>query len=126
MIKGIKHVGILVKNLDEAINWYCDLLGLPKPPEVKEWPGEGMKNALIKIGDQSFEVMEPLPGSPLSKFLEQRGEGLHHINLHVSDMKTLVKSLKEKGVSLIERTEKVAFIHPKSAKGVLIELREPD
>jgi len=126
MIKGIGHAGILVKNLDEAVNLYCDLFGLEKPLEVKEWPDEGIKHALVKVGDQHFEVMEPLPGSPLAKLIEQRGEGLHHINLMVSDMESLVKSLKEKGVALIERGPKFAFVHPKSTKGVLFELMEEE
>ena len=126
MIIGIGHAGILVKNLDEAVNLYCDLFGLEKPLESKEWPDEGMKHAIVKVGEQAFEVMEPLPGSPLSKFIEARGEGVHHINLIVSDVESLVKSLKEKGATVIERGPKVAFVHPKSTKGVLFELREPD
>lgn len=126
MIKGIGHVGILVKNLDEAVNLYCELLGLEKPPEFKEWPSEGMRHAMLKVGDQAFEVMEPQPGSSLAKFIEQRGEGIHHVNLIVSDLESLVKSLKEKGATIIERGPRVSFVHPKSMKGVLIELRQPD
>lgn len=124
MIKSIKHVGILVNNLDEAVSLYCDLFGLKKPLQVTEWPGEGMKNVLIEVGDQAFEIMEPLPGSFLKKFIEQRGEGIHHVSLDVSDMESLIKSLKDKGAALIERDARTAFLHPKSAKGVLFELRE--
>ena len=126
MIKGIGHVGILVKNLDEAVNLYCGLLDLDKPREFKEWPSEGMKHAMLQVGNQTFEVMEPYPGSPLAKFLEQNGEGVHHINLVVSDIESLVNSLKAKGATLIERGPKFAFVHPKSTKGVLIELWQPD
>ena len=126
MIKGIGHAGILVKNLDEAVNLYCELFDLEKPLEVKEWPDEGMKHAIVNVGDQAFEIMEPLPGSPLAKFIEQRGEGLHHINLIVSDMESLVKSLKEKGATLIERGPKFVFVHPKSTKGVLLQLAQLD
>ncbi len=123
-IKGIGHAGILVKNLDESVNLYCNLFGLEKPLEFTEWPEEGMRNAVLKIGDQTFEMMEPLAGSPLAKFVETRGEGIHHINLTVSDMESTVKSLKEKGATLIIRGPKIAFVHPKSTKGVLIELEE--
>jgi methylmalonyl-CoA epimerase len=126
MIKGIGHVGILVKNLEEAVNLYCELLDLERPPEFKEWPSEGMRHAMLKVGDQAFELMEPKPGSALQKFIEQRGEGIHHINLVVSDMESLVKSLKAKGATVIEREAKVSFVHPKSTKGVLLELRQPD
>ena len=126
MIKGIGHAGIIVKNLDEAVDLYCDLFGLEKPSEVVERADEGMKHALINFGEQFFEVMEPFPGSSLAKFLEQHGEGLHHINLMVSDMEPLVKSLKEKGAILIERGPKFAFVHPKSTRGVLFELMEQE
>ena len=126
MIKGIGHVGILVKNLDETVNLYCDLLGIEKPTEFEEWPSEGMRNAMISLGDQAFEVMEPKPGNALAKFIEEHGEGLHHINLTVSDIEPLVKSLKEKGATVIERGPKACFVHPKSMKGVLIELQQLD
>ena len=126
MIKGIIHAGILVKNLDEAVSLYCDLFGLEHPPEFKEFPEEGMKHALLRVGEQELELMEPLPEGTLAKVLERRGEGLHHIRLEVSDMESLVKALKEKGATLIERGPKVAFLHPKATKGVLFELAELD
>ena len=126
MIEGIGHVGIIVSNLDEAVNLYCELLDLEKPAEFVDWPDEGMRHAMLKVGNQAFEVMEPAPGSALAKFIEQRGEGIHHLNLQVSDMGSLVKSLKEKGATVIERDESRAFLHPKSTKGVLIELAQID
>ena len=122
MIKGIGHIGILVKNLDEAVDLYCELLGLEKPHEFEEWPSEGMRHAIIKVGNQTFEIMEPQPGSSLAKFMEQRGEGIHHVNLIVSDMENLIKSLKERGATVIERGAKYSFVHPNSTKGVLLEL----
>lgn len=126
MIKGIRHGGILVKNLDEYINLYCCLLGLEKPAEVKEWPKERMRNVIIMVRDQSIEVREALPGSGLAKFIEHRGEGLHHLCLYVTDLEKMIKSLQQKGVVILERTPKVTFIHPKSTKGVLFELRESE
>ena len=122
MIERISHVGIIVRNLEEAVNLYCQLLGCEKPKEFKEWPDQGMKNAIIKFGDQGFELMEPLPGTALAKFLETRGEGLHHVSLVVEDIKSINESLQKKGVKLIRAHPSVTFIHPQSTTGVLMEL----
>jgi len=123
MIKGIGHAGILVKDLDKAVNLYCGLFGLEPLTEVTDWPGEGMKNVMLKVGDQAFEVMEPTdPRGSLARFLEQRGEGLHHINLEVIGLDRLVKSLEAKGATVLGRGPGFCFLHPKSAGGVLFEL----
>ena len=111
MITAIGHVGILVKNLD-----------LEKPA-YKDWPDEGMKHAVLKIGNEAIELMEPYPDSNLAKTLETRGEGVQHINFTVNDVQETVKSLKEKGIKVIEG-QNSSFIHPKETKGVLIELAE--
>ena len=126
MIKGIGHVGIIVKNLEEAVNLYCRLLDLEKPAEFKEYPNEGMKNAMLQVGTQTLELMEPYPGTGLAKFLENHGEGLHHINLVVDDLDSMVKSLKAGGATLIERGSNATFVHPKSTKGVLLEIWKSD
>ncbi len=123
MIKGIGHAGILVKNLDEVASLYCDLFGLERLTGVIDWPGEGMKNIMLKVGNQAFEVMEPTdPQGSLARFLEQRGEGLHHVNLEVDDVEGLVKSLEAKGVITLGRGPGFCFLHPKSTRGVLFEL----
>jgi hypothetical protein len=70
--------------------------------------------------------MEPYPGSSLAKFIEQRGEGIHHVNLIVSDMESFVESLKEKGATIIERGPRMCFVHPKSTKSILLEIVQPD
>jgi len=122
MIKGIGHVGIIVKNLDEVVNLYCELFGLERLTGVTDWPGEGMKNVIVKVGNQAFEVMEPTdPQGSLARFLERRGEGLHHINLEVDDLDSLVKSLEAKGAAILGRGPGFCFLHPKSARGVLFE-----
>ncbi|MDY6911614.1 MAG: VOC family protein [Chloroflexota bacterium] len=118
-------MGIVVNNLDEALS-FSELFDLEKPSEVKEWPDEGVKNAMIKVGSQPFEIMEPVPGGALAKFIEQRGEGIHHVNLIVSDIQSTLKSLKGKGATLIEGQANFAFVHPKSTKGVLFELFKAD
>ena len=123
MIKGIGHAGILVKDLNKAVSLYCGLFGLEPLTEVTDWPGEGMKNIMLKVGNQAFEVMEPTdPKGGLARFLEQRGEGLHHINLEVSDLDSLVKSLQAKGATVLGRGPGFCFLHPKSAGGILFEL----
>jgi methylmalonyl-CoA/ethylmalonyl-CoA epimerase len=126
MIKGIGHVRIIVKNLEEAVNLYCRLFCLEKPAEFKEYPSEGMKNAMLQLGTQTLELMEPYPGTSLSKFLENHGEGLHHINLIVDDLDSTNKSLKAGGATLIERGSNATFVHPKSTKGVLLEIMKSD
>lgn len=126
IIKGIGHVGILVNNLDEAVNLYCALLGLDRPYEFKEWPGEGMRHAMLKVGNQSFELMEPYPGSALSKFMEKNGEGMHHVNIVVSDLEKVANAVKANGGTIIRRGTNVCFLHPKSTKGVLIEVLQRD
>ena len=123
MIKGIGHAGIIVSNLDEAVALYCDLFGLEPLTQVTDWPGEGMKNVLLRVGSQAFEVMEPTdPQGGLARFLERRGEGLHHLNLEVDDVEGLVKSLEAKGVVTLGRGPGFCFLHPKSTRGVLFEL----
>jgi len=123
MIEGIGHAGILVKDLDKVVSLYRDLLGLEPLTEVTDWPGEGMKNVLLKVGNQAFEVMEPTdPQGSLARFLEQRGEGLHHLNLQVSDLDSFVETLQAKGATVLGRGPGFCFLHPKSAGGVLLEL----
>jgi methylmalonyl-CoA/ethylmalonyl-CoA epimerase len=122
MIDRISHVGIIVRNLEEAVNLYCKLLGCKKPTEFKEWPDQGMKNAIILFGDQGFELMEPFPGTPLAKFLETKGEGLHHVSLVVKNIKSANESLAHAGAKLIKAHPAVTFVHPQSTTGVLIEL----
>jgi methylmalonyl-CoA/ethylmalonyl-CoA epimerase len=122
MIEHINHVGIIVRNLEEAVNLYCKLLGCERPAAFKEWPDQGMRNAIIRFGDQGFELMEPLPGTPLAKFLEIKGEGLHHVSLVVKDIKSANESLTKEGAKLIKAHPAVTFVHPQSTTGVLVEL----
>lgn len=125
MIEKIGHAGILVKDLDRAVELYCGLFGLEPLTEVTDWPGEGMKNVLLKVGGQAFEVMEPTdPQGSLARFLQQRGEGLHHINLEVSDLDSFAKTLQAKGATVLGRGPGFCFLHPKSAGGVLFELAQ--
>ena len=124
-IKGTSHLGLIVKDINQAVTLYCDIFNIQRVPSISQWSAEGMRQAIVQIDDFAFEVIEPTdPQSGLSRFLEQYGEGTHHINLEVEDLPYLIKSLKTEGVAVIETDNKAAFIHPKSFKGVLVQLYE--
>ena len=130
MIKRVDHVAIAVKNIDEALAVLSNLFGF-KPHRVEEVPDQGVKAALIPVGDGEIELLEPIdPEGGVAKFLERRGEGMHHICLEVDNVDNELKSLAERGVELIDKqgrpglAGKVGFLHPRAAKGVLIELAQ--
>jgi methylmalonyl-CoA epimerase len=131
MIKKIDHIAIAVKNLDEALKLYEDLFDI-KPSKIETLPQQGVKAALLPIGKGGeIELLEPTdPQSGIAKFLENRGEGIHHICLEVEDIDRELSTLADKGVQLIDKqgrpglAGKVGFLHPKSTKGALIELAQ--
>jgi methylmalonyl-CoA epimerase len=131
MIKKIDHIAIAVKNLDEALQLYSDLFGV-KPSKIETIPQQGVKAALLPMGKGSeIELLEPIdPQSGMAKFIESRGEGIHHICLEVDNVDEELGALANKGVQLIDKrgrpglAGKVGFLHPKSTKGVLIELAQ--
>ncbi len=131
-IKRIDHIAIVVENLEKALEVYRDALGMTVA-DVKEMPEQDVKMAFLPTGDSEIELLEPLSTeSGIAKYLAKRGEGLHHICLEVDDLAATLADLKAKGAQLIDETPKrgaygqVAFIHPKGAHGVLIELVERD
>jgi methylmalonyl-CoA epimerase len=129
MIKKIDHIAIAVKNLDEALSAYEKIFGL-KPEKIEDVPEQGVKAALIPIGNGSeIELIQPInPESGVAKFLEKKGEGIHHIALEVENIDQELKSLAAQGVELIDKEPRsglagrIAFLHPKSTRGVLYEL----
>lgn len=129
MIKKVHHVAIVVKNLDEALQLYDNLFGL-KPAKIETIPQQGVRAALIPMAEGGeIEFIEPInPESGVAKFLESRGEGIHHVCLEVDNVDQELCLLSEKGIPLIDKqgraglAGKVGFIHPKATKGVLIEL----
>jgi len=131
MIKKIDHIAIAVKNLDESLQLYNDLFGI-KPSRIETLPQQGVKAALLPIGDGGeIELLEPIdPKGGVAKFLETRGEGIHHICLEVDNVDKELDELARKGLQLIDKqgrpglAGKVGFLHPKSTKGVLIELAQ--
>ena len=131
MLKKIDHIAIAVKDLDQAAKFYQNTLGLDLSG-VEVVAEQKTKVGFFKIGESNIELVQPAElGSPLDKFLEARGPGIHHICLEVDDIEAEIKSLLDKGVVMIDQKprlgahhSKVAFIHPKSSNGVLIELVE--
>lgn len=125
----IHHIGTAVKNISKALRIYS-LLVDTKNIQIEDVPADGVKIAFIEIGESKIELLEPLNSmSPVAKFLEKRGEGMHHIAIEVDNMEEKIILLKKNGVRLIDENPRrgsggllVAFIHPESTGGVLIEL----
>jgi len=131
MIKKVHHIAVVVKNLDEALELYENLFGA-KPSKIETIQQQGVKVALLPIAEGGeIELLEPIdPQSSVAKFLENRGEGIHHICFEVENVDQELCMLADKGAQLIDKrgrlglAGKVGFIHPKSTKGVLIELAQ--
>ncbi len=131
MIKKVDHIGIAVKNLDETLKFYEDVLGIKaQGNEVIE--EQKVRVAFLPIGDTEIELLESTEeNGPVSKFIEKKGEGIQHIAYKVDDIDKAVEEMKSKGIRMIDEKPrygaggaKIAFLHPKSTFGVLIELCE--
>ncbi len=128
---GLDHVAILVSDLDAAIRLYRDVYGLTLS-EVEEVPSEKVRVAIFGHGAGRIELVAPDgPDSPMAKTIERRGEGLHHVCLEVPDIASAMAALKASGAPLLDDVPrpgaggaKVAFVHPKGSRGVLVELRQ--
>ena len=132
MFGRIDHIGVAVDDLDEAISLYRDRLGMPlQHRETVEQLG--VEAVLMGIGEGHVELLRPaLPDSPVGRFLERRGPGMHHVAYQTDDIDTALESLRESGLQLVDerprpgiKGSRVAFVHPKSTGGVLMELVEP-
>lgn len=128
-MRKIEHIGIAIDNMDEAILTYERLLNT-KCYKVEEVESENVKTAFFKIGDSKIELLEATnPESPIAKYIAKRGKGMHHIAFDVSDIEAEIKRLEELGFQLIQKSPKngadnklIAFLHPKSTEGTLVEL----
>ncbi len=128
---GLDHVAIAVKNLEVAIRYYVDVLGFAEP-ELEEVADQQVRTAIFGHATGRIELICPTsPDTSVAKFLEKRGEGLHHICVEVPDIEAALRDLKAKGAQLIDQHPRIgaggariAFVHPKGAHGVLTELRE--
>ena len=124
----IEHLGIAVKSLEEAIPYYENVLGL-KCYAIEEVADQKVKTAFFKIGQTKLELLEPTsPESTIAAFIEKRGEGIHHLAFATDDVAACLAEAEEKGVRLIDKAPRpgaeqmmIAFVHPKSTKGVLTE-----
>lgn len=131
--KKIDHIGIAVSSIEEVLPFYVGSLKLPLLG-MEEVNSQGVKVAFLGIGESKIELLEPLSEeSPIAKFIQKRGEGIHHVALGVTDIKTRIEDIRENGVQMIHDEPvsgaggaKVAFLHPKSARGVLFEFCEKE
>jgi methylmalonyl-CoA/ethylmalonyl-CoA epimerase len=127
----IEHIGIAVKNLEEAKKYYEDVLGL-KCYSIEEVEDQKVRTAFFKVGQTKIELLESTsPDGPIGKFIEKKGEGIHHIAFSVNEISKQLATAEAKGVQLIDKTPRkgaegldIAFLHPKSTHGVLTELCE--
>lgn len=129
-LKKINHVAIVVEDIDSALDFWRDKLGLPLD-HIEDVPSQASKVAFLPVGEGEVELVQPTdPESGLGNYLDKRGEGMHHLCIEVKDITAMLALLKDKDVRLINEEpielpgRKMAFIHPKSANGVLIELYE--
>lgn len=124
----IDHIGIAVKSIKEALPFYKDVLGLEyEGEEVLE--DRGLKTAFLKAGESEIELLEAISeDSTIHKFIEKRGEGIHHLAINVDDVDKKLEEMKKEGTNFIGEAstgaggKKIVFIHPKSTNGVLMEL----
>lgn len=129
MLTKINHIGIAVKSLEDSILFYRDQLGMTFEG-TEEVADQKVKVAFLQIGDSRIELLEPTAeDSPIAKFLEKKGEGIHHMAYEVADVEMALAEMKEKGVRLIDETPRrgahnslIAFLHPKGTGGVLTEI----
>ena len=128
----LDHIGIAVKDLAQALAFYRDALGLEvEAPE--DVASQQVRAHFIRVGESSLELLEATaPESAIARYVDRRGPGIHHITLRVDDIHAALARLKAKGVRLVDESPRpgaegalVAFVHPSSAHGVLVELKQP-
>ncbi|MBB3123115.1 MULTISPECIES: methylmalonyl-CoA epimerase [Mesoflavibacter] len=128
-MEKIEHIGIAVKSLEDSNKLFAKLFGKPHY-KVEAVESEGVSTSFFEVGPNKIELLEATkPDSPIAKFIEKKGEGIHHIAFAVNDIENEIKRLKEEGFTVLNETPKkgadnklVAFLHPKTTNGVLIEL----
>jgi len=131
MITGLDHIGIAVKRLDEALEIYERILGL-EVEKISVFEEQKVKIAFLLAGETRIELLEPTDKEgPVARFIEKKGEGVHHIAFTVADIEASLEEMKAKGITVVDEKPrigaegfKIAFLHPKSTKNVLVELCE--
>lgn len=126
--RNINHVCIAVRDIEDTLRFYRDVFGVGKA-EVKDIEDQGVRAAMVRVGDYQIEFIQPVDNSgSVARFIERRGEGVHHICFEVEGLEEKLSLLADEGIELIDREPRkgfagmVAFIHPKATRGVLIEL----
>ncbi|HCJ09711.1 MAG TPA: methylmalonyl-CoA epimerase [Clostridiales bacterium] len=130
MVK-VSHIGVAVRDIDSALRFYTEVLGL-RPAGRETLPDRGLTVAFVPVGETEIEFLEPTgTAGAVAKFLETRGEGIHHVAFEVEDLESALARAKEAGYTLVDERPRpgaqgamVAFLHPRSTNGVLIELCE--
>lgn len=128
-MKKLEHIGIAVSNLEESNRLFERLLGVAHY-KIEEVPSEGVRTSFFQVGDIKIELLEATrPDSPIAKFIEKKGEGIHHLAFATDDIESQITNHKSEGFQLINETPKpgadnklIAFLHPKTTNSVLIEL----
>ena len=137
-IRKIEHLGIAIKDIEKGVSLYRDVLGLATDPITRD-EAMGANMAFVNIGESTLELISPMEEPPagstgdvMRKFITNKGEGIHHLCVAVDDIEAALKELEQKGVTLIDKVPrpgahgKVAFVHPKSTYGILLELCQPE
>jgi methylmalonyl-CoA/ethylmalonyl-CoA epimerase len=131
MIKKVDHIGIAVRSLEMTLPFYTEVLNLPLLG-IEEVKSQKVKVAFLKAGETKLELLEPTSeDSTIAKYIEKRGEGIHHVALGVDSIEERIQEMNEKGITMIDKEPRIgaggahiAFMHPKSSSGVLVELCE--
>ncbi|UAL45955.1 methylmalonyl-CoA epimerase [Sutcliffiella horikoshii] len=131
MIKNVNHIGIAVNSIETALPFYTETLGLTFEA-VEHVAEQRVRVAFINAGNCKLELLEPTsPDSPVAKFIEKRGEGIHHVALSVESIEDRIQEMIEKGIPMIDKQSRIgagganiAFMHPKASNGVLVEFCE--
>ena len=129
MLSKINHIGIAVPSIEAAIPFYCDNLGMACLG-IEEVTEQKVRVAMLQVGESKIELLEPTSAdSPLAKFIERNGPGIHHLAYEVNDIEAAIARLRAEGARMIDETPRngahgtrIAFVHPKSSSGVLTEL----
>ena len=130
--RHVNHVALVVNDMDETLDFYRKTFGVGSA-EREEVPDQGVRAAVVRIGGTLLELIEPTdPTSGVARYIERRGEGMHHICFEVDDLEDTLSRLDDADVQLVDKTPRkglvgnIAFLHPRSTRGVLIELVDAD
>ncbi len=131
MIKKVHHVGVVVRDIDRSLAFYRDTLGLPVH-KLETIDDQGVRAALLALGDSEIELLQPVVAdNGVARYLERRGEGLHHVCFEVDSIESEVEALKSRQVELIDQEPRIGlagricFLHPNAMDGTLVELCQP-